>query len=108
MEYTKMSDRINSHPTEEFIEEEEIHDIKKDFAVRFATIVIAGLGLITALAWDRTLEDLFTEYFGPLNSISSKVIYASLITFFAVVISLILRRTFIRKAIKNYRRKKNK
>ena len=99
-----MSERINSHATEEFIEDEQVHDIKTDFRVRFVTITIAGLGLITALAWDRTLEDLFTEYFGPLNSVSSKVLYASLITFFAVVVSLILRRTFIRKEIKSRRK----
>ena len=94
-----MSDRINTAHTTEFFEEESLHDIKLDFMTRLVTIVIAALGLITALAWDRTLEDLFTAFFGPLNSLSQKITYAVLITLLAVCVTLMLRRTYIRKEV---------
>ena len=99
-EHGKMSDRINTERTEEFIEEHEsLSDIKLDFMARLVTIVIAALGLITALAWDRTLEDIFTEYFGPLTNLSQKILYASLLTIISVIITLALRRSFIRKEV---------
>ena len=96
-EYKKMSDRINSDRAEEFMNEENVLDIKTDFMDRLVTIIIAALGLITALAWDRTLEDIFTEYFGPLTSLSHKIIYAGVITVIAVTVTIFLRRMFIRK-----------
>ena len=64
---------------------------------RLVTIVIAAMGLITALAWDRTLEDIFTYLFGPLNSLSRKITYAVVITLLAVTITILLRRAFIKK-----------
>jgi H+/gluconate symporter-like permease len=98
-EYPHMSERINIAHEEEFFEEESVRDIKLDFMARLMTIVIAALGLITALAWDRTLEDIFTAYFGPLNNLSQKILYASIITLVAVLVTLFLRRTFIRKEV---------
>ena len=97
VEYTKMSQRINTNRTEEFFDDESIHDIKTDFMGRLVTIVIAAMGLITALAWDRTLEDIFTTFFGPLNSLSHKITYAVVLTLLAVTITILLRRAFIKK-----------
>ena len=94
-----MSERIDSGRAEAFIEDESIHDIKLDFMARLVTILIGALGLITALAWDRTLEDVFAEYFGPLSTLSKKVTYATVITLLAVVVTLILRRSFIKKEV---------
>lgn len=106
--YKYMNQEINVARSEEFLADEMVHDIKTDFLGRLVTIIIAGMGLITALAWDRTLEDLFIEFFGPLNSLSSKVIYASVITIFAVAVSLFLRRIFISKEVKNRQRNQTK
>ena len=97
LEYHKMSERLDVHREREFFNDEETADIKLDFFGRMVTIMIAALGLITALAWDRTLEDIFTSLFGPLNSLSRKISYAVLITVLAVVLSIILRKYFIRK-----------
>ncbi len=98
-----MSDRINSDRAEEFLDSQRLLDIKTDFMGRLVTIVIAALGLITALAWDRTLEDLFEHFFGPLTSLESKMLYASLITIGAVFVTVLLRRAFITKDKKRRR-----
>ncbi len=96
-ETSKMSDRVNSDRAEEFLDSQHLLDIKTDFAGRLVTIIVAALGLITALAWDRTLEDVFTHFFGPLTSLSRKMTYTIVITIFAVVVTIILRRFFIIK-----------
>lgn len=106
MEHTKMSDRINSYTTQEFLDES-IRDIKTDFTGRLVTIIIAALGLITALAWDRTLEDLFTEFFGPLDSLSHKLMYASIVTVLAVFATVLLRKFFIKEKEKNVSQSQN-
>ncbi|MEI8130672.1 MAG: DUF5654 family protein [bacterium] len=96
-EHSKMSDRINSDRAEDFLDSQHLLDIKTDFAGRLVTIIVAALGLITALAWDRTLEDIFTHFFGPLTSLSRKITYTVVITIFAVAITILLRRFFIIK-----------
>ena len=90
-----MSERINSDRAQEFLKSQRISGIKTDFMGRLVTIIIAGLGLITALAWDRTLEDIFTTFFGPLSSLSRKITYAVVITIVAVIVTIFLRKMFI-------------
>lgn len=105
MAHERMSERINSHTSEEFLEAQKVADIKTDFATRLVTIMLAALGLITALAWDRTLEDIFTNFFGPLNRLSIKILYAVLITLLTVTLTIFLRRIFIIKKERYQRRR---
>ncbi len=72
-------------------------DIKIEFLGRIVTIIIAGLGLITALAWDEAFRDIFVKLFGNLNSFNDKLGYAIFVTGIAVVGSIILGRIFIKK-----------
>ena len=96
-ETSRMSESINSDRAAEFLDKQQLLDIKTDFMGRLVTIIIAALGLITALAWDRTLEEIFTHFFGPLTSLSRKITYTVVITVFAVGITILLRKMFIIK-----------
>ncbi len=76
---------------------EKSKSIKLEFTSRIVTIIIAGLGLITALAWDEVLKDVyihFSEYFDGLNQ---RLGYAIFITIFSVIVSVVIGRIFIRK-----------
>lgn len=90
---------------EEFFESTKIKEVSKsikiEFLSRFITIIIAGLGLITVLAWDEALKDLYREIFSNSESMLGKFGYALIITFVAVVVSIVLTRIFMRKKIKS-------
>ncbi len=107
MEHSRMSDRIGSKHEKDFIDEETVRAIQVDFMGRLVTITIGGLGLITALAWDRTLEDIFIEFFGPLTTLGRKLTYTLLITVFAVLVTILLRKIFIMKE-EDAKKKKHK
>ena len=72
-------------------------DIKIEFLGRVVTIVIAGLGLITVLAWDETLKDLYEQFFSHITNVSQKLGYAVFVTIFSVLVSIIIGRIFIKK-----------
>lgn len=76
-------------------------DITLEFFGRIVTIVIAGLGLITALAWDEALKDIFLEFFGNLSTLNQKLGYAIFVTILSVVISIVIGRIFLKKNRKN-------
>lgn len=72
-------------------------DIKVEFLGRVVTIVIAGLALVTALAWDETLKDIYKMFFHEIEGLSQKFGYAIFITIFSVVVSFIIGKLFIKK-----------
>ena len=79
------------------IDKKSMREIKNEFIGRVVTIVIAGLALITALAWDETLKGVFTYFFGELTGLNNKLLYALTVTFFAVVVSIIIGKIFLKK-----------
>ena len=86
---------------EEFFQKIHVKDnaksIKLEFISRIVTIVIAGLALITALAWDEVLKEIYVYFSGYLNGINQRLGYALFITIFSVIISVILGRILIKK-----------
>ena len=79
----------------------EMKDIKTEFVGRIVTIIIAGLGLISVLAWDDALKDLYRSIVADSSSLNGKFGYAIVITLFGVIVSIILGRAFLRKKKKN-------
>ena len=63
--------------------------------VREKTIgyILAAMGLVVALAWNDAIKN-FIEYLFPLNkdSIWVKFIYASIVTFLIVIVTIIFTR----------------
>ena len=56
-------------------------DVRTEFIGRIVTIVIAGLGLISVLAWDEALKNLYASIVKNAESMSGKFWYAVIITF---------------------------
>ncbi len=86
----------------EMLEQFELRQIHRLFVDRVIVLAVASLGLITALAWDEALRDVFRKFFGDSESLPNKILYAVIITFIAVFVSIIVGRIFIR----NKKRKK--
>lgn len=89
-----------SIPTaEEFfdhVENTKAKDIKTEFIGRIVIIIIAGLGLISVLAWDEALKDLYGKIVKNSDSLFGKFGYALIITLISVVVSIILGRIFMK------------
>lgn len=85
---------------EKFFKEYELHRIRDSIFEKTATLVVAAIGLIAALAWDDALKQLFEDIFGPVATTNRKIIYASVITIIAVLFSI-----FFNRAIKKRREK---
>ncbi len=74
----------------ELLKQFELDQIHRQFFDRLVILAIASLGLITALAWDETLREIFRRIFGNDGSLSDKILYTVVITLIAVTISLLL------------------
>lgn len=79
----------------------ESEEIKKEVKERTSGYILAAFGLVAALAWNDAIKSLI-EYFFPLdkNTVSIKFIYAVLITFIVVVVSVYLARLLSNKSDK--------
>jgi len=68
-------------------------EIKKEIKQRVSGYILAAFGLVAALAWNDAIKSLI-EYFFPLNknTVLIKFIYAVLITFIIVIISIYLTK----------------
>lgn len=82
---------------EEFIKHYEIKRIQADFMERLTLLVIAGLGLITALAWDDFFKDLFARLFSGAESVQNKLIYALFLTVFTAGVTVLIGKIFRKK-----------
>lgn len=94
MEETKeeVAQHISFEETKELLKELKVSAVADQFSNRVITLIIASLGLTTALAWDDTLKELFHAIFGVNDTLGSKLLYSVLITLIAVSITLILAR----------------
>ncbi len=79
---------------QEFLEKYEIRRLRRDFFDRLTLLVIAGLGLITALAWDEFFKKVFHHLFGELEGLAYDFLYAFILTALTTFATLILKRLF--------------
>lgn len=76
---------------EEFLsdfEDSVIGRITSRFWGRVFTLIIASLGLVTALAWDEALRDIFKKLFKINDTVWASLLYAVIVTVIAVVITM--------------------
>lgn len=73
-------------------------EIRKEILQRTSGYILAAFGLVAALAWNDAIKSLI-EYFFPLdkNTVLIKFIYAVLITFIVVIISVYLAKLLGKK-----------
>jgi len=55
---------------------------------KMMTLVLAGFGLVAALAWDDAIKSLFEQLFGGRKSLTAKFLYAIVVTLIVVIISI--------------------
>ncbi len=86
---------------EKILKEYELTRIHTDVIEKIVILVIASLGLITALAWDTALASLFKKLFGGEQTLVEEMSYALVITIIAAIVSVLLSRSLRRKKSKN-------
>ena len=62
---------------------------------KMSSLMIAGFGLVAALAWNEAIQDLFKriEIFGVKGSLLAKFFYAVAVTLIVVVVTYYLSRS---------------
>lgn len=84
---------IISHMTKKETKEEK--SFKGELLNQLVTLSTSGFGLVAALAWNETVQEIVKVYIEPQipgSGIISKLIYALLITLLAVLITYQLSR----------------
>ncbi|MBU2539922.1 hypothetical protein KJ786_02075 [Patescibacteria group bacterium] len=68
-------------------------EVKREIRQKIVGYILAAFGLVAALSWNESIKGLI-EYFFPIskNTVSAKFIYAIVITFVVVIISIYLTR----------------
>lgn len=69
---------------------------RKEFSKKLLDLMTSAFGLVAALAWNEFIKELIDKYiqplFGSTSGLISKLIYAVLITFLAVLVTYNLSR----------------
>ena len=94
-------EKIEVSEVEKFLETYELHRIHSHIFERVATLIIAALGLIAALAWDEALRGIFEQLFQGEETILEKISYALVITVIATIVSVILGKLYIKRRKKD-------
>ena len=68
--------------------------IKREVKRQVLTYVTAAFGLIAGLAWNEAIKELIDYLFPISNSLLAKFVYAIVMTFVVILISLYLIKLF--------------
>jgi hypothetical protein len=55
---------------------------------KFAALITAAFGLVAALAWNGAILAIFKKIFGTTEGITPMIIYAVIVTFIAVFVTI--------------------
>jgi len=70
----------------------EIKETKKAAKEKMITLILAGFGLVAALAWNDAIQTLFRILFPKSDGVVGKFIYAVLVTLIVVFITVQLKK----------------
>jgi hypothetical protein len=82
---------------DDFLERYELKRVHTDFLQKITLLIIASLGFVAALSWDQVLKSAFIQFFGDVDSLSTKFLYAFIVTALAVAVSILLSKFVLRK-----------
>lgn len=68
--------------------ENEKTNLKLEVLGKLSDLIIAGLGLVAALAWNEAILELFKKIFGTQSTVLAKFLYALIITILIVCITV--------------------
>jgi len=69
-----------------------LSEAKKAAKEKMITLILAGFGLVAALAWNDAIQSLFKTIFPQTQELIGKFVYAVLVTFIVVIMSLQLQK----------------
>jgi len=70
----------------------EIKKAQRAIQDKILTLILAGFGLVAALAWNDAIQTLFSVLFPRSDGAVGKFVYAIIITVLVVIITLQLKR----------------
>ena len=62
--------------------------MKKEVIEKLAALITAAFGLIAALAWNGAIKAIFLKLFGDAEGLGPMLIYAVIVTFIAVLVTI--------------------
>ena len=62
--------------------------MKKELIEKLAALITAAFGLIAALAWNGAIKAIFLKLFGEAEGLGPMLIYAVIVTFIAVLVTI--------------------
>ena len=71
---------------------EEPKTLKEEILDKFGALITAAFGLVAALAWNEAMKAIFKEVFGSADSIIPLIIYASIVTIVAVILTFMIAK----------------
>jgi len=71
---------------------DKIKETKKEVREKMLTLILAGFGLVAALAWNDAIQTLFKVLFPKSEGVIGKIIYAIIVTIVVVLISSRLKK----------------
>lgn len=70
--------------------------LRKEAEDKIVNLITASFGLVAALAWNQAIQEFITTYikpfFGKNSGVISSLIYAIIVTIFAVIITYFLAK----------------
>lgn len=66
--------------------------IKEEIIDKLGVLITAAFGLVAALAWNQAITEIFKEAFGTAETLCPMIIYALIVTAFAVILTIIVAR----------------
>ena len=85
-------------------ESEKEKSFKRELVEQFITLSTSGFGLVAALAWNEAIQafvkDYIQRFYPDQSGVISKLIYAVVITIFAVLVTYQLSRIASRLGVK--------
>lgn len=69
-----------------------LKETEKAVREKILTLILAGFGLVAALAWNEAIQSLFQIFFPEKEGLIGKFLYAVLVTVIVVILSLSLKK----------------
>lgn len=69
-----------------------MEEVKRELKEKTITLILGGFGLAAALAWNEAIKTLFETLFPKKSELVGKFIYAIIVTFIVVLVSLQFRK----------------
>ncbi len=66
--------------------------MQKEVIEKIAALITAAFGLVTALAWNEAIQEIFRLIFGDQSGVWAMIAYAVAVTIIAVVVTIWIGR----------------